>query len=145
MTILHQTLAVGIPVFASALLAFAQTPGSSENADTYEDRNQIDYGPLKLSVVKGVAIDPTGAPTQHALVLLFTNKTHKLKSKTEADEDGRFKLSKIADGHYRLVVKSPGFCTANVPLLVKARSGSKGLVLHMKPGGIDSCSYGAIK
>src|SRR5579864_1823419 len=40
----------------------------------YENHNQIDYGPLKISGVGGIATDPSDARVPHACVLLFTER-----------------------------------------------------------------------
>ena len=50
------------------------------------------------------------------------------------------------DGNYRLIVKADGLCPANVPILVRHRRKEKTrLMMHMKPAGIDSCSYGDLE
>jgi hypothetical protein len=112
--------------------------------ETYENHNQVDYGPLRVSKVQGVATDPSDAPVPHACVLLFTERNHNLVFKTETDDHGQFDLAKIKSGSYRLVVKAYGFCSANVPIIVRAGAGAKRLMLHMKMGEVDACSYGAL-
>ena len=122
-----------------------QSRSGCSNEEAYENRNQIDYGPLKVSAVGGIATDPSKVPVPNACVLLFTERSHHLVSKTATDGDGLFNLARIKNGRYRLVVKAPGFCSANVPIVVGARAGRKRLALHMKMGEIDSCSYGDLK
>jgi uncharacterized surface anchored protein len=123
----------------------AQSRSSSCSKVDYENHNQVDYGPLKMAVINGNAIDPSGAPVPNACVLLFTERGHNLVSKMETDNDGQFKLNKIRKGHYRLVVKASGFCSANVPIIVTSEAEAKRLAVHMKMGEVDSCSYGDLK
>ena len=59
---------------AFALPAFSQTYGTD---DSYENHNQVDYGPVKISILQGGAYDPGGAPVPNALILLFTESGHK--------------------------------------------------------------------
>jgi hypothetical protein len=87
-----------------------------------------------------------------ALVGLFTEEGHRLVASTEADSEGRFKLRAVPAGRYRLVVRDPTclLCVANVPLkVIHGRGGVNyrrgALVIHMRPGGIDDCSYGELK
>jgi hypothetical protein len=136
--VITQLLSVGIS------LAF-ETPEHCPRGDNYENHNQIDYGPLRVSRIDGVATDPADAPVPSACVLLFTERSHQLVSKTGTDDRGEFRLAKIKNGRYRLVVSAGGFCSANVPIQVQAGSGAKSLKLHMRMGGIDTCSYGDVK
>jgi hypothetical protein len=55
-----------------------------------------------------------------------------LLAKTHTDADGRFALRNIRSGNYRLVVKSEGFCPANVPIDVRPEKADKKMVLHME-------------
>jgi hypothetical protein len=87
-----------------------------------------------------------------ALIGLFTEEGHRLVTSVEADRDGRFKLRPVPAGRYRLVVRDPTclLCIANVPLRVlpPSRAGKLRrdiLIIHMRAGGIDDCSYGDFK
>jgi len=118
---------------------------SHPNSDDYEDRNFIDYGPIKLSQVSGVARDPLGLPVVNLRLLLFTERKHVLLFKSQTDDNGTFKFSKVPNGRYRLVAKTLGFCTANVPIIVQVGRGyPRKLLLHMTLGHLDSCSYGDV-
>ncbi len=128
-----------------ALHINAQSSSGCSNDDAYENHNQVDYGPLNVSRVSGTATDPSGVPVPNACVLLFTERGHDLVSKVQTNANGRFNLAKVKNGRYRLVVKAYGFCTANVPIVVKTRTGGKALALHMKMGEVDSCSYGDLQ
>ncbi len=131
-------------IFAAALLSeplYAQQKRNSPCIARYEDNNQIDYGPLIVREVKGVVTDPVDAVPQ-ACVGIFTEKDHKLVTATESDEDGKFSLQSIPPGRYRLVVKADPLCAANVRLrVVKHQKKKQILQVHMKPRGLDSCSY----
>jgi hypothetical protein len=80
---------------------------------------------------------------------LFTEKDHHLVVSVVADDQGRFKFSSVPSGRYRLVVRDPQnvFCVANMPLRIVRwpLRKAKRLVIHMRPAGIDDCSYGDFK
>jgi hypothetical protein len=124
-------------------VAQAEQLGCKQQAH-YEHHNMVDYGPLQLSSgINGSAIDPSGARVSGACVFVFTEASHHLVTATQADEDGRFKLI-LKHGRYRIIVKASPLCAANIPVHV-AQLGSKNLVAHMMPAGIDRCSYGEAK
>jgi hypothetical protein len=129
------------------LLTFSVECSASSGCGTqnYENHNQIAYGPLRLTRPTGVAIDPTGVAVPNTCVYLFTEKKHRFVAKAEVDSDGEFNLKGIKEGAYRLVASSPGFCAANVPLIISGRATHNRVVVHLKVGGIDECSYGDYK
>lgn len=134
-------------IFVTALLAspsFARQKGASSPCRVdYENHNQIDYGPLIVQQVKGTITDPQQGAIPKACVGIFTESDHKLVATTESLADGTFFLRSIPPGRYRLVVKADPLCAANVPLqVVKHQRKTKVLRVHMKPRGLDSCSYG---
>lgn len=136
---------IAIGAVALLLAISVQAAGSDGCTRKYGDHNQVDYGPLRLSRVVGTAVDETGSPVAKTCVYLFTEKTHRLLASAEVDSHGKFSLQNIKAGSYRLVVASEGFCTANIPLSVVDRATHKRLVVHMKIGEIDVCSYGDYK
>jgi hypothetical protein len=134
-------------IVAGVLLAvpsFAQQKGdSSPCVIEYENHNQIDYGPLVVQTVKGTITDPQQSAVPNVCVGIFTAKDHKLVATTESDAGGNFSLQSIPPGEYRLVVKADPLCAANVPLrVVKSQKKKQVLRVHMKPRGLDSCSFG---
>ena len=138
---------VTLLIFAAALLAepsLAQQKGdSSPCVAGYENHNQIDYGPLIVQEVKGSITDPQQGAVPKVCVGIFTEKDHKLIAATESNADGKFSLQSVPPGRYRLVVKGEPLCAANVPLqVVKSQKKNQVLRVHMKPRGLDSCSYG---
>jgi Carboxypeptidase regulatory-like domain len=108
----------------------------------YENHNQTDYGPLVVQEVKGTIKDPQQVAVPKVCAGIFTEKEHKLVATTESDVDGKFSLQSVPPGRYRLVVKVDPLCAANVPIqVVKHQKKKQVLQVHMKPRGLDSCSY----
>jgi hypothetical protein len=109
---------------------------------TYESRNQIDPSPIRVAAVQGVVQDAERVKIPRACVGIFTGADHQLVGVSQTGEDGRFELKGIDSGDYRLVAKYDGFCVANARLRLTAGTRRvKALVVHMKPGSIDGCSY----
>jgi len=115
----------------------------------YENHNQVDYGPLKVRAVRGTGIVEVGDKTQPgravpgACLSLFTEKKHKFLASVVADSKGQFRFDAVPPGRYRLVARANAFCVANIPLEVVRSSRKKAEILvHFRPGGIDTCSYG---
>jgi hypothetical protein len=145
-----------ILLFGAVLLVFSgpclaqQKDNTSQCSTTYENHNQTDYGPLKVRTVEGTSAIQVGTQEQPgvpgACFVLFTEKDHKLVASMKADSEGRFKLRDVAPGRYRLVARAEGLCTANIPLeVVKASRGQKsGILVHFRPTGLDTCSYGEL-
>lgn len=126
----------GVPLFAQ------QKVGTSPCMVEYENHNQIDYGPLVVQDVKGTITDPGKSAVSKGCVGVFTETDHKLVAATESNADGKFSLQSVPPGRYRLVVKADPLCAANVPLrVVKNQRNKQVLHVHMKPRGLDSCSY----
>jgi len=140
-------LAVLLTVVAVTSPGQGTEPGCSV---TYENHNQIDYGPLRLRAIHGVVLDFAKVPVPHACLGLFDDKEHSAVATTTSDAEGHFSFGKIVRGRYRLVAKLQGFGVANVPLeLVAWPSGGfladPSLIIHMRPSGIDTTSYGERK
>ena len=142
------TKTITVMLFSFALLGTAlcqQSPKATSPELTYENHNQIDYGPLRITKLRGIAKDSRGVPVPDVLVLLFSEKECKLIAQSKTDSKGAFGLESVHSGRYRLVLKYAGFCSANVPVDLKPRSLRKrGLVVHMRTAGIDECSYGTL-
>jgi hypothetical protein len=122
-------------------------PCSSSTA--YENHNQVDYGPLRVRAVQGTGIVESGDKSQPgktvpgACLSLFTEKDHMFLASVTADSEGRFQFDAVPRGRYRLVARADAFCIANIPLEVVRSSRKKvGILVHFRPAGIDSCSYG---
>jgi Carboxypeptidase regulatory-like domain len=133
---------------ALALVAFASSVRAMEQDkqdNSYVNRNHVDYGPLMLSRVEGVAKAPDGSVVPGVRVLLFSESEHQLITATVTDEHGFFTFGKVAYGSYRLVTKS-SFCPANVPIEVsRFEDKTKKLYLQMVVGSVDICSFGEVK
>jgi hypothetical protein len=142
--------AFGIAVLLLSQACLAQGNASPSSCSTeYENHNQIDYGPLKVAIIEGSSViqvgdqrQPGGVPG--ACLVLFTEKDHKLLMSVTADSEGRFSLKDIIPGHYRLVARAQGLCTANIPIEVVKSSHRRKLKIVFRPTGVDSCSYGEI-
>jgi uncharacterized Rossmann fold enzyme len=82
-----------------------------------------------------------------ACVSLFT-KDRKLVSSTTTDEDGVFKLNKVKDGNYWMVVRDN--YNALTPAVIEVKVSrkvqrNKKITVHMVILAIDSCSYGELQ
>ncbi len=124
----------------------AQQTHANCRAIKYEHRNQIDYGPLHIGSIQGLTKDSDGVTVPRACVWVFAESDQRLLRASEADAEGHFEIVGVPNGRYRLVVSVEGLCPANVAVVLKARSHwKKNLVVTMKPGGIDECSYIELK
>lgn len=113
---------------------------------TYESHNQIDYGPLRVSQIRGIAQDAQGVLIPGSCIGVFAKTDHKPIAVTETDENGHFELSGIPDGNYRLVIKYDAFCPANAKVRIDRHVRTKKtLIARMRPSGIDTCSYVELK
>jgi hypothetical protein len=126
--------------------SIAQKAGSPCADMAYENRNQTDYGPLKVASMRGTATDAQGVVVPGVCVGVFTPNDHKLVVATRTDSEGRFELKGVSNGEYRLVARCEGFCSGNAKVLVDSRSRSKKrLDLAVRPAGLDTCSYFELK
>ena len=123
-------------VFAQAFSAVAAEPCADM---AYENRNQIDYGPLALGRLRGKAVDQTGVPVPGVCVGLFRESDHSLTVATETSTNGQFELRNPPRGDYRLVATYPAFGTANAR--VRFGRGASIVVVRMRASGIDTTSY----
>jgi len=140
-------------ILVPALLVNAQTPKCKSPID-YGNRNQVDAKRSTVGRLSGRAISEVGDPAKEigpvpVCLGVFTEKDHRLVASAVADEEGRFHFASIPLGRFRLVVRDPLnlYCLANMPLHVVKwpRGKAKPLVIHMRPSGIDDCSYGDFK
>jgi hypothetical protein len=108
----------------------------------YEDHNQIDYGPLRVTSVRGTVKAVDNYPVFQACVGIFTEHGEKLLATGAANEAGDFVIPSLPNGTYRLVLTSKGFCSANVVVVLKNKPhGKKKLIAVVKPSAVDACSY----
>jgi len=74
---------------------------------------------------------------------VFTEQGHKLAVCGETDAEGGFSFQSVPPGRYRLIATAYPLCAANVPLQVVKRLTTKQVrLVHRKPRGLDTCSYG---
>ena len=90
-------------------------------------------------------------PMEDFCVILFREQDEKLITYSQTNDRGKFKLKKVPDGDYRLIVKSTtehnfGLTLASIPLKIdsKANKGKK-ILVRMVPSGMHSCSYAEIQ
>lgn len=112
---------------------------------SYQNRNQTDYGPLRVAAIQGSAKDPQGVTMPRACIGVFTEIDHKLIAATETDDNGHFAFKDIPMGNYRLVAKYEGFSAANAKLRIERSRNKKALVVQMRPAGLDTGSFVELK
>lgn len=149
------------PAYAVSIIAVAALlSNAQEQVPTckppieYGNRNQNEPKRSSVRTISGRVIAEVGSPAKEvgpvpACLGLFTEEDHRLIASAVADEKGRFRFRPISEGRYRLVVRDPqnAFCIANMPLRLARwrREKAKALVIHLRPSGIDDCSYGDFK
>jgi len=141
-------------------LAALGSPSSGQDAASscagmvYANHNHVDYGPLTVRAVSGRVVGEVGRPAKELSTLpaclgLFTEDSHVLVATGFADERGQFRFKSVPARRYRLIVRDlqNAFCVANVPpdIVKWPRGKNEPLVIHMRPTGLDDCSYGALK
>ena len=95
-------------------------PGSQE----YEMTHGIEIRTIVVNRVWGRAVrqDSDGhiRPDEKlpGCLSLFTADSHRFVSSTTIDPGGRFDFGAVPTGSYRLIARSPGFGTGNVPVKV---------------------------
>jgi hypothetical protein len=122
------------------IVAFGRSK-SRGGCDTmsYENRNQVDYGRLRIRRLVGKAVDPNGVAVPGVCVGLFTDPGQMLIMTTVTGPHGTFELRSAPVGDYRLVAKYPAFGTGNAR--VRIGRGAESVFLRMRPAGIDTTSY----
>lgn len=116
------------------------------NQMSYEDKNQTDYGPIRVSRVVGVLNDKQGVAVPNVCVGLFGEEAdHRLVMATNSDADGHFRFAGVPAGNYRLVAKYDGFSPANAKLRVERHGTKKPLVVQMRFAGMDTVSFVELK
>lgn len=132
----------------SSIQLFAQDSKACASLG-YEDKNQVTPKPRVVKKVEGRVIIKDGElPLMDACILLFDEETKRIVSVVSPNEKGEFRIKKVSNGKFRLVVRHfyNFYCVANIPIEIKTKSSGKGKILvNMKPSSIDDCSYGEIK
>jgi hypothetical protein len=133
---------------AVRLLTASQESGAACKNQSYENRNQTDYGPLQVASVRGVVKDPQGVSIPKACVVVFTEAAHKLVATTQTDDRGKFGFNDIPDGAYRLVARYEGFSPANAKLRIERRlqgQNKRPMTVQMRAAGLDTSSFVELK
>lgn len=151
MTTMKMTVptALGVAGLLSVLLTMPVHAGQAAGAvaaPTYVNENDKDPAPLKLGAVEGKIHGLGGEAMSGAAISLFTEDGHALVATVASDKDGKYKFDKVDKGLYRVVVRVPGLCPANIPINLDAKLLShRKLDITMLPKDIDTCSYGKAK
>ena len=119
----------------------------------YGSKNQVKPRALAVRTVSGEVIAEVGSPAKSlgsfpACLGLFTQPDYCLIASVAADETGRFSFNSVRPGRYRLVARDPqgAFCVANTEVHVVRRARkSKAILIHLRPAGIDDCSYAELR
>ena len=143
-------------LFSAVTLGAQDSEKLCPNATIYENHNQVDYGPLELPIIQGRGVvrrdsNFSGYPVGGACLSLFMEDAHQWVETKVADSEGRFRFDSIKPGRYRLVVRAPSLCIANIPLIVidpskSERVDAKHLLIDFLPLGIslDEGSFGEL-
>jgi hypothetical protein len=124
----------------AAMATFAKDDCTSVE---YQNHNMIDYGPLVVPSIIGVAEDKSKVAVPDVCIVLFTDDAaHKRVGMTTTDMDGNYALPVVPDGKYRLVAALDPLCVANVPVVVEHKARKRPVAIVLQPRGLDSCSYG---
>jgi len=75
----------------------------------YENHNQINPRPLRLSGIQGAAEDDTGTKLWSGCVGVFSKDGSQLIATAKIQPDGSFMLSGLAKGEYVLVARARDF------------------------------------
>jgi hypothetical protein len=130
--------------FTFVVVTFSFTPSAGGDRPcgemSYQSRNQVDYGPIRVRRLAGKATDRDGVAVPGVCVGLFTEADHRLVTATETRPDGYFNLRDVPKGDYRLVAEYEAFGAANARVRI-GRRGTEHTALWMIPPGIGRTSY----
>jgi hypothetical protein len=139
-----KTAAIALSLLA--LLGSAVAEVNCQDPNYEPSQNQIEVGPWTVKSISGYVEDSLKSRISGtACVRLFTNREKKFVSGTATNEKGEFHLTAPPVGDYRLVVTCDGLCGASFGIKVSQTGSGKKIVVHMIPGGIDSCSWSSLK
>ena len=89
----------------------------------------VPYSPVSVANVAGeisgaIVGPPKGLP--NVCIALFSGRSHKFIGSAITNAAGLFQFGDVPTGEYRLVVRTPGFFVAEIPIHVSNRSKGKG-------------------
>jgi 5-hydroxyisourate hydrolase-like protein (transthyretin family) len=90
-------------------LLFVQASWAQNDGPGYRNSDPPNCGSLHTRNIHGTVTDQSGAPVKDVEIEVFDDASHKFVGKTVTDKDGRFSMSQISQGRYRVVFSSPGF------------------------------------
>jgi Carboxypeptidase regulatory-like domain len=134
-----------VRILCFALITFHAGEIAAQGRMQYENRNQVDYGPLVVRKVMGVVLDAHGVPIPTTNIGIFTESAHQLIFQTTSNSGGYFSLGNLPKGEYRLVAQYDHFCSANARIVIATwpRGGwirTRKFYIRMIPAGLDTCS-----
>ncbi|MHC4621023.1 MAG: carboxypeptidase-like regulatory domain-containing protein [Planctomycetota bacterium] len=106
--------------------------GLINNTKDIGEVEQIILKPANMSV-SGVVIDVNGEPVPNARVLISTRGTGQPERKSKTDSQGRFTLSGICDGSFKLDVEKGDHLTGYVPNVQAGAEDVKIVVFQWPP------------
>ena len=125
---------------AVALLLVLSLTSASQNRATepcdqmiYEFRSQIEPQPIELGLIEGTVQDIDGVRIPKACIGVFSEPGHKLIKAVETDSRGRFTLSGVAAGNYRIVSSYPPLCPANTQIRLTGKRGNAAVIRMRAP------------
>jgi hypothetical protein len=108
----------------------------------FDDRNMVDYT-VKVRAMRGKVVRVDGVRISRACLALFNSDHSKLLQTFEANDNGEFRANDVKGGDYWLVVRDSqhAFCPAAGRVKLRSISNKSRLVVNMRVGGIDACSF----
>jgi hypothetical protein len=108
----------------------------------FVDHNMVDYSVI-VRAIRGVIVDSSGAPAYKGCVTLFASDRSTLLRSAVANDNGKFELQHVKPGTYWLLVQDGqrAFCPSSTHVKLKRSARRSKLLVHLIPGGIDTCSY----
>ncbi|MGH9483711.1 MAG: hypothetical protein ACRD1F_01530 [Terriglobales bacterium] len=131
-----------IVLAASACLAQSGRPPGMSYAVENPPQPQIE-----VRQIRGKAIDRMNMAIPLVQLGLYTAAgPHKLLAIAATGEHGKFDFGhELPPGKYRLIVRYPGLCTANIPVDLSRHGSGKKIALHMVFPGLGGCSYAVLR
>jgi hypothetical protein len=129
-------------ILLSEMLLAQVGSAACDSTVQFSDRNMVDYT-VKVRSIRGKVVDAAGVGVPRACLALFNSDHSKLLRTFEANDNGEFTTNDVKGGDYWLVVRDSqhAFCPAAARVKVQSISNKSTLVVNMRVGGIDACSF----
>jgi len=144
---LPRTLLALLCILASGVASFDEIRPCA-SADKFEVGEDCSIDPLVVGRVMGRAArqGPEGqtSPDEKpaGCLSLFTADSHEFVKSAKTNRDGKFDFGEVPPGSYRLIARSPGFCTGNIPVKVVRlpRYQNRSIVVLFRLASTDVCT-----